>query len=86
MRKKMGNKQGWFALKFWATELEKKYPRTNLIALSNKKLAEMLLSLDEAQGMPSLPNDRAYFFALASAWVEVQHGGPDTKAIPDAYI
>jgi hypothetical protein len=82
----MRNKHGWFALEFWATELEKKYPRTNLFALSNKKLAEMLLSLDKAQGMPSLPNDKAYFNALASAWVEVQHGGKEPKEIPDAYI
>lgn len=80
------NEYGWFALHYWAEKLEKKYPRTNLIALSNGKLAQMLLSLKEAEGMPPLPNDKSYFYALACAWVEVQHGGPEPKAIPDAYI
>lgn len=82
----MKNNHDWFSLNFWANELEKKYPHTNLLALTDEKLAEMLLSLDEAQGMPALPDEDAYFFALASAWVVVQHGGEDEKAIPDAYI
>ena len=82
----MKNNHDWYSLDFWAKELEKKYPRTNLLALSDKRLAEMLLSLDKAKGMPALPDEDAYFFALASAWVVVQHGGEDEKAVPDAYI
>lgn len=78
--------KGWFALQYWAEKLEKKYPRTNLLSLSNKELSQMLLSLKEAKGMPPLPKDKSYFYALACAWVDVQHGGPEPKAIPDAYI
>lgn len=79
-------KKGWLALEYWAKALEKKYPRTNLFSLSNKELSQMLLSLDEAKGMPSLPNRNSYFSALVSAWVVVQHGGDNSKEMPDAYI
>ena len=83
----MATKHDWFDLKYWAEELEKKYPKTNLLALKNKDLAQMLLSLKKAEGMPRLPKDSAYFYALACAWVDVQYGGrDDTKEIPDAYI
>lgn len=82
----MKHKHDWYSLDFWANELEKRYPKTNLIALSYKDLAQMLLTLDKAKGMPELPDDDVYFYALASAWVVVQHGGEDTKTIPDAYI
>ena len=43
----MKNNHDWFSLNFWANELEKKYPHTNLLALTDENLAEMLLSLDE---------------------------------------
>ena len=82
----MDNDHDWFALQFWATELEKKYPETDLIGLSNKEMAEMLLSLDAAKGMPSLPDDKVYYFALASVWAVVQHGGVNPKTVPDAII
>ena len=57
-----------------------------MLSLSNKELSRRLLSLKEAKGMPPLPNDKSYFYALACAWVDVQHGGSEPKAIPDAYI
>ncbi|MBP5526927.1 MAG: hypothetical protein J6X79_00575 [Bacteroidales bacterium] len=82
----MKNKHNWYSLDFWANELEKKYPMTDLLSLSYDDLAKMLLSLDKAKGMPELPDDDVYLFALASAWVVVQHGGDDTKYVPDAYI
>ena len=82
----MDNKYGWYALNHWATALERKYPRKNLLSVSDRELAKMLLSLDEAKGMPSLPDEKAYFSALVSAWIEVQYGRDDSKAIPDAYI
>lgn len=83
----MAVNEDWDDVQFWAAELEKKYPRTNLIALSDKKLSEMLLSLDAAKGMPELPRDDVYFFAVKSAWVVVQHGGVDDSGdVPDAYI
>jgi len=78
-------KYGWMALDYWAEKLEEKYPRTNLFAVSNAKLAEMLMSLDEAAGMPPLPDRRSYFSALMSAWIEVQYGEDTSKSIPDAY-
>ena len=82
----MNNKHDWYDLDFWANELEKKYPRTNLLSLSYEDLAQMFRSLDKAKRMPELPDDDVYFFALASAWVVVQHGGEDSKDVPDAYI
>ena len=83
----MNNHQDWNDVHFWAAELDKKYPRTNLIALSDQKLSEMLLSLDAAKDMPALPQDDVYYFAVKSAWVVVQHGGVDDSGnVPDAYI
>ena len=82
----MNNNHDWYSLDFWANELDKKYPRTNLIALSNEQLAQMLCSLDKAKGMPELPNDDVYFFALTSAWIVLQHGVDDSNDVPDAYI
>ena len=81
----MTDEREWFSLRFWAEELEKKYPRTNLFSLSDERLSQMLLSLDKAKGMPPLPEEEAYFSALASAWSVVQNG-EETKKIPDAYI
>jgi len=81
------NHQGWDNVQFWAAELDKKYPQTNLISLSDQELSEMLLSLEAAKGMPALPQDKVYFFAVKSAWVIVQHGGVDDSGdVPDAYI
>jgi len=76
---------GWYALRYWAGKLEGNFPRTNLAALNNERLAEMLMSLKEAEGMPPLPDDKAYFSALADAWLEVQYGRDDSRDIPDAY-
>ena len=78
-------KFGWMALLYWAELLEEKYPRTNLMAVSHEKLSEMLLSLDEAVGMPPLPEMKSYFSALMDAWIEVQYGKDSSKDIPDAY-
>lgn len=76
---------GWFALRYWAEKLEKKYHGTNLISLTDEKLAQMLLSLKEAEGMPPLPREEAYFSALVDAWVEVKWGRDDSHDMPDAY-
>lgn len=77
----------WDNVRFWAAELDKKYPCTDLISLTDKKLSEMLLSLDLAKGMPALPQDDVFFFAVKSAWSVVQHGGVDDSGdVPDAYI
>ena len=83
----MATKHDWFDLKYWAEELEKKYPKTNLLALKNKDLVQMLLSLKKAEGMTHLPKNSAYFHALVCAWVVVQHGGvDDSHDVPDAWI
>ncbi|MBO4519697.1 MAG: hypothetical protein J5787_00660 [Alphaproteobacteria bacterium] len=82
----MADEYDWFSLDFWAEELEKKYPSTNLFSLSDQKLSEMLLSLEAAKGMSALPTKKSYFSALRSAWTVVQYGGDDSKDIPDAYI
>lgn len=82
----MDNKHDWLPLNFWANALEKKYPGTNLISLSDEKLKQMLLSLDEAKGMPELPNEDVYYYALACAWAVVQYGYDDSHDVPDAYI
>lgn len=76
----------WDNTRFWAAELDKKYPRTDLISLPDERLAEMLLSLEAAQGMPLLPQDDVFFFAVKSAWSVVQNGVDDSGDVPDAYI
>ena len=82
----MDAKRDWDDVRFWAQELDKKYPRTDLISLSDKELAERLLSLEAAQAMPALPQDDVYFFAVKSAWSVVQNGADDSDDAPDAYI
>ena len=83
----MGTDKDWDNVRFWAAELDKKYPHTNLISLTDEKLSEMLLSLASAEGMPALPRDDAFFFAIKSAWAVVQNGGVDDSGdVPDAYI
>ena len=83
----MDGNRSWDDIHFWARELDEKYPRTDLISLSDKRLCEMLLSLDTAGKMPALPQDDVFFFALKSAWSVIQHGGvDDSGAVPDAYI
>lgn len=82
----MGTDRDWDDIRFWAAELDKKYPRTDLISLPDEKLSEMLLSLDSAEGMPALPQDDVFFFAVKSAWSVVQNGVDDSGDVPDAYI
>ena len=56
-----------------------------MATLSRKELCEMLMSLKEAEGMPPLPDEKAYFSALTDAWLEIQYGRDSSKDIPDAY-
>ena len=70
----MGDKQDWDNVRFWAQRLDEKYPRTDLISLSDQTLSEMLLSLEAAEGMPAVPQEDFYFFSLKSAWAVVQNG------------
>lgn len=82
----MDDKRSWDDVRFWALELNQKYPQTDLISLSDERLSEMLLSLESAQGMSSLPQDDVYFFAVKSAWSVIQNGVDDSGDVPDAYI
>lgn len=82
----MTDKRDWLSVEFWAKELEKKYPKTNLFSLSDEKLGQMLLSLDNAKGMPSLPDDSSYYTALISEWSVVQCGYNDFGEVPDAIV
>ena len=82
----MDAKRDWDEVRFWAQELDKKYPRTDLISLPDDRLSEMLLSLKESQGMPALPQDDVFFFAVKSAWSVIQNGVDDSGQAPDAYI
>ena len=79
------NEIGWFALRYWAEKLQKKYPGTNFVTLTDEKLAKMLLSLKEAEGMPPLPREGSYFSALVDAWIELKWGRDDSSDMPDAY-
>ena len=73
-------------IKFWAKALEEKYPRTDLLSLSDMRLKEMLSSFDCCNRIDSLPTDGAYFLALKSAWSAVRNGYDDRNDVPDAYI
>ena len=63
----MNDKTGWDCVRFWAQALEEKYPGTDLLSLQDRQLKEMLLSLDSAAGLPALPDDNVYFWAVKSA-------------------
>ncbi len=82
----MNDKVGWDNIQFWAQSLEEKYPGTDLLSLRDNRLKEMLLSLDSAAGLPDLPDDKVYFWAVKSAWSVVQNGVDDAGDVPDAYI
>ena len=82
----MDGKRSWDDVRFWAAELERKYPRTDLISLTDQELSEMLLSLESARDMNAVPQDDVYFLALKSAWAVVQNGVDDSGDVPDAYI
>ena len=82
----MENSQDWDDVRFWAQELDKKYPETDLISLSDENLERMILSLEAAEGMPQMPKDDVFFFAVKSAWSVVQYGFDDSGEVPDAYI
>lgn len=82
----MNDKTGWDCVRFWAQALEEKYPGTDLLSLQDGQLKEMLLSLDSAAGLPALPDDNVYFWAVKSAWSVVQNGADDANDVPDAYI
>lgn len=82
----MDGNRDWDDVRFWAARLEEKYPRTDLISLSDEELYGMLLSLEEARKMPALPQDDVYFLAVKSAWSVVQNGVDDSGDAPDAYI
>lgn len=82
----MDGKRDWDDVRFWARELDKAYPRTDLISLSDERLSEMLLSLESARGMSDLPREDVYFFAVKSAWSVVQNGVDDSDDAPDALI
>lgn len=82
----MNDKIGWDCVRFWAQALEEKYPGTDLLSLQDWQLKEMLLSLDSASGLPALPDDNVYFWAVKSAWSVVQNGADDANDVPDAYI
>lgn len=82
----MNDKTGWDCVRFWAQALEEKYPGTDLLSLQDRQLKEMLLSLDSAAGLPALPDDNVYFWAVKSAWSVVQNGADDANDVSDAYI
>ena len=82
----VADKKSWNDVQFWARELHKKYPRTDLITLSDKDLVQMMLSLDAAKGMPELKADDVYCFAVKSQWSLARHGYDDSVAVPDGQI
>lgn len=82
----MNDRAGWDSVQFWARALEEKYPGTDLLSLQDQQLKEMLLSLDSAAGLPALPDDKVYFWAVKSAWSVVQNGADDANDVSDAYI
>ena len=79
----MNYNTAWENIRYWAEVLDEKYPRTDLLSLSDDELKKMLLSFVHTA---ELPTEKTYFFALKSAWAVVQNGGDDSGEVPDAYI
>ena len=73
-------------VRFWAKALDKKYPKTDLLSLSDERLKQMLCSLKTTEDLPDFPDDKVYFYTLKSAWAVVQNGADDSGDISDAYI
>ena len=79
----MNDNIAWADLPYWAGLLNEKYPRTDLLSLSDDELKKMLLSFESAS---ELPREETYFLALKSAWAVVQNGVEDAGDVSDAYI
>ena len=79
----MNDNTAWENIRYWAEVLNEKYPRTDLLSLSDDELKKMLLSFKPAS---ELPQDETYFLALKSAWAVVQNGVEDAGDVSDAYI
>ena len=73
-------------VRFWAKALDKKYPKTDLLSLSDDRLKQMLSSLKTPEYLPDFPDDKVYFYTLKSAWAVVQNGADDSGDVSDAYI
>lgn len=76
----------WKNVRFWATALAGKHPRTDLLSLSDGELRRMLASLEQAKDLPAPPDDGVYLWAIKSAWAEMRDGGADGGGVSDANI
>ncbi len=79
----MNDNTAWENIRYWAEVLNEKYPRTDLLSLSDDELKRMLLSFAHVS---ELPEEKTYFLALKSAWAVVQNGVEDAGDVSDAYI
>jgi len=54
----MADKLSWRSFDFLAAALNKKYPKTDLLFLTNDDLTRMLDSLSETKDFPSFPTEK----------------------------
>ncbi|HAW33148.1 MAG TPA: hypothetical protein DCX19_00640 [Alphaproteobacteria bacterium] len=79
----MGADFDWTDVRFVARMLEKDYPDTDLIALSDDELREMMAAVAKSDAVPA---DSVYALAVKSAWSVLQNGADDSRDAPDAAV
>lgn len=55
-----------------AQELEKNFPQTDVLSVSDSTLAEMLSSLPMTRGWGEMPREKDFFYRLKIAWVQIR--------------
>ncbi len=79
----------WFSYRRLAEALQRKYPDTDTLDLSDEELGEMLFGLDMTKSLPRLEEkDRKdVFFAVRVAWTRIIENDADYNAhADDAYV
>lgn len=85
----MNDNLNWYSYRKLAEALQKKYPDTDTLDLSDETLGEMLYGLDMTKGFPAMPekDKKDIFFAVKVAWTQIIEDDADYNAhADDAYV
>ena len=79
----------WDSSRAIAIAIDKKYPNTDVLSLSDRKLMEMLAALEEFKALPPIPDDEKsdILFSIKVALARVIEKDEDYNAHQgDAYV
>ncbi len=79
----MGVDFDWTDVRGVAQMLDKRYPDTDLIPLSDDDLRKMMTVVAKTDEVPA---DSVYALAVKSAWSVLQNGADDSNDSPEAAV